>query len=475
MFAMKPRKFIHAPQAKRSDVLAAGRLAFMRAEYAKSVAILESYLKQFPAPRSGAGPWADASLIVGLSYFKMGNFALAHAACRRAGELNPANPVYRINAARCLEKLGDEQAGLQELESIAADKRTAEWWSTHASLLSASGELDGALSAYRAALALNPADSEASMGVIGTLFRQQDMAAMEAQFDALRIDKVVLESRCSIQIFRLIHHWMRGDVQAVDALLSASSEDLKQLDKASASASLFVIPFATFIARLIRFRLAVPALFLDSAADNKILYAAGDSHCLSLANTYFETSGGRYRVQAALNPGCKAFHLGQPKANLYKAGLERIVDRLPPKANLILMTGEIDCRRDEGILAHAEKAGKDPAAIAQDVVEKYLDHVTRLRDARAINLSICGVPAPCPPAENEKHGHRFGAQKNMIAAFNQALRDGCARRRLGFLDAYAITAADEGAANGKFHLDNIHLAPHFLLAAAAHQGGQAMR
>lgn len=470
MFAMKPRKFIHAPQARRSDVLAAGRLAFMRAEYAKSVTILDGYLKQFPAPHNGAAPWADASLIVGLSHFKMGNFALAHAACRRAGKLNPANPVYRINAARCLEKLGDEQAGLQELESIPTDKRTVEWWSTHASLLSASGNLDGALVAYRTARALNPADSEASMGAISTLFRQQDMAAMEAQFNALQIDKVLLESRCSIQIFRLISCWMRGDVPAADALLSASSAELQQLDKASASASLFVIPFATFIARLIRFRLAVPALFLDNAADNKVLYAAGDSHCLSLANTYFETSGGRYRVQAALNPGCKAFHLGQSKASLYKAGLETIVDSLPPKANLILMTGEIDCRRDEGILAHAEKTGKDPAAIARDVVERYLDYVTRLRDTRSVNLSICGVPAPCAPVENEKHGHRFGAQKHMIAAFNQALRDGCARRRLGFLDAYAITAADDGSANGKFHLDNIHLAPHFLMAAAAHRG-----
>ena len=214
--------------------------------------------------------------------------------------------------------------------------------------------------------------------------------------------------------------------------------------------------------------MTVPALFPEHAADSKVLYAVGDSHCLSLANTFFETTGGRYRVQAALNPGCKAFHLGQPKDNLYKAGLERIVDQLPSRANLILMTGEIDCRRNEGILVHAEKTGKDPADVAHGVVEKYLDHAIRLRDERAFNLSICGVPAPCPPAENDKDGHRFAAQKTMIAAFNHALRAGCAARRLGFLDVYALTAAEDGSANGKLHLDDCHLAPHFLIATAAH-------
>ena len=249
-----PKKFPHLLQVKLSDLLAAGRQAFMRAEYAKSVTIFECYLKLFPASGKNAAQWADACLIAGLSHFKLGNFTLAHAACRRAAEVHPVNPVYRINAARCLEKLGDGQAGLQELESIPEDQRTAEWWTTRASLLAAGGDLYGAQSAYQTALVLNPADSDASTGIIASHFRQQELVVMEAQFSKLQLDKVSIESRCSIQIFRLIAGWMRGDVQTVDALLSAASGEFRQLDKASATASLFVLPFAAFIARLIRFR-----------------------------------------------------------------------------------------------------------------------------------------------------------------------------------------------------------------------------
>ena len=465
---MKPGKYKNVPKIIRADIVAAGKLAFTRGDYAKSIALLDAYLKQFSASQIVISPMADVWLILGLSHFKINNFALAYDACVRAAQINPANPIYGINVARCLAKLGDLKAGLKELEIIPECKRTAEWWTTVGGLRTAMGDLSGSELAFQQALQLNPIDPEANAGVVSIAFRQQKLNEIEAVVASLKMDALTLESRCTILIYRLVNFWIQGDLEAVDLLLQESSSDLKKLAKTSQSASRFILPFAIFVAHLLRFRKTViPALFLDGKSDNKILYAVGDSHCLSLANTYFDSSGGRYRVQAALNPGCKAFHLGSEKMNVYKAGLERIVDQLPPKANLILMVGEIDCRRDEGILIFAEKTGENPEHIAQQVVEKYLRYLVVMLSGRGIHLSICGVPAPCAPMQDEQSGHRFELQKNVISAFNQALRKECVTNHFGFLDVHAITSSKDGSANGKFHLDRIHLAPHFLVAAAS--------
>jgi len=465
---MKPGKYKNIPKIIRADIVAAGKLAFTRGDYAKSITLLDAYLKQFSASQIVTASMADVWLILGLSHFKINNFALAYAACLRAAQINPANPIYGINVARCLAKLGDLQGGLKELEIIPESKRTAEWWTTVGGLRSAMGDLSGSESAFQLALHLNPIDPEANAGVVSIYFRQQKLTEIEAVVASLKMDALTLESRCTILIYRLVNFWIQGDLEAVDLLLNESSSDLKKLAKTSQSASRFILPFAIFVAHLLRFRKTViPALFLDRKSDNKILYAVGDSHCLSLANTYFDSSGGRYRVQAALNPGCKAYHLGSEKINVYKAGLERIVDQLPPKASLILMVGEIDCRRDEGILIFAEKTGGNPEHIAQQVVEKYLRYLVGMLSGRAIHLSICGVPAPCTPMQDEQSGHRFELQKNVISAFNQALRNECVTHHFGFLDVHAITSNKDGSANGKFHLDRIHLAPHFLVAAAS--------
>ncbi len=467
LFFMKTGKYKNDPKIIRADIVAAGKLAFTRGDYAKSITLLEAYLKQFSASQIVNATVAEVCLILGMSHFNVNNYALAYAACLRAAQTNPENPIYGINVARCLAKLGDLQGGLKELMIIPESKRTAEWWSTVGGLRSAMGDLSGSESAFQQALQLNPVDPEANSGLVSITFRQQKLTEIETLVGSLKMDALTLESRCQIQIFRLINFWMQGDLQAVDLLLQASSSDLKKLAKTASLTSRIVLPFAIFIAHLLRFRQSViPALFLDRTSENKILYAVGDSHCLSLANTYFDSSGGRYRVQAALNPGCKAFHLGSEKFNVYKAGLEGIVDQLPPNANLILMVGEIDCRRDEGILIFAEKTGGNPERIAQEVVEKYLRYLVAILSGRAIHLSICGVPAPCAPMQDEQSGHRFELQKILISAFNQALRKECATYHFGFLDVHAITSNKDGSANGKFHLDRIHLAPHFLVAAA---------
>ena len=77
-------------------------------------------------------------------------------------------------------------------------------------------------------------------------------------------------------------------------------------------------------------------------------------------------------------------------------------------------------------------------------------------------MLVCGTPAPV--ASRAALAQPTEPFLTMVRDFNAALAAAARTRAMPYLDAYALTAAADGTANGRWHLDDFHLVPEALAA-----------
>lgn len=130
-------------------------------------------------------------------------------------------------------------------------------------------------------------------------------------------------------------------------------------------------------------------------------------------------------------------------------------------STLVMVFGEIDTRVHVG--AVAERTGETVAAVAGDLVTRFLDAIDRRRDGRRVI-----VVAVVPPSET---GHRggdaryadWGTAEDRVAIgrlLNEALRSGCAARGFGFIDSNADYADERGLLRAELSDGDVHIGRH---------------
>lgn len=250
------------------------------------------------------------------------------------------------------------------------------------------------------------------------------------------------EERYTAFVQRAMAEWMTGDMGALEATLRQAAAIRPAAPQAR---SRHFMRYESFLSALLSYRHKNASLY-EGKGDEIIL--AGDSHCLSYANIITD---GKI-VRARLIVGAKAWHLSQPGLNQYSAAFDTLIAGMGEGARLFCTFGEIDCRRDEGILPYARKKGLNPVKLAGEQAAQYVDAIVRRAMERKLRLSFLAVPAP--------HREGFGAPE-IVQAFNRSLGARATEAGHGYVDIYTPTLDDAGTgyARDDLHIDHVHLKP----------------
>ena len=195
-------------------------------------------------------------------------------------------------------------------------------------------------------------------------------------------------------------------------------------------------------------------------SDSYIIPHFGESHCLSFAHQNLFISSQLYQLQPILITGGKAWHFANNHHNRWKDSLTQQIKNHTYSEKAFISFGEIDCRKDEGILNYAIKNGKDISAVCEETICAYVRYMERILSSNYSERYYFGVPAP-------KQGDKLLCELDIkrikiIQLYNSILKKEVLSKGSYFLDVYKLTSDNEGINNNLYMCDNIHLSPKCL-------------
>jgi tetratricopeptide (TPR) repeat protein len=186
----------------------------------------------------------------------------------------------------------------------------------------------------------------------------------------------------------------------------------------------------------------------------------GESHCLSFAHQTISLSSKVKTIQPVLITGGKAWHFANKKNNRWKDSLTQQIKNHKYSDEVFISFGEIDCRKDEGILTYSIKKNKDISEVCKRTIQGYLDYMEEILTPNYSTKYYFGVPAPTKGKElpDELDIKRI----EMIKLYNSILKIEVLSRSSCFLDVYALTSNKDGENNNLYMCDQFHLSPQCL-------------
>ncbi len=186
----------------------------------------------------------------------------------------------------------------------------------------------------------------------------------------------------------------------------------------------------------------------------------GESHCLSFAHQNLSISSQVKTIQPVLITGGKAWHFANNKNNKWKDSLTKQMKNHNYSEEVFISFGEIDCRKDEGILTYSIKKNKDISEVCETTIKGYLDYMEEKLTPNYSNKYYFGIPAPSRRKESldELDIKRI----EMVKLYNSILKIEVLSRGSCFLDVYALTSNKDGENNNLHMCDRTHLSPKCL-------------
>ena len=217
----------------------------------------------------------------------------------------------------------------------------------------------------------------------------------------------------------------------------------------------YALGFSRFITSL------YPLLEKDNKhPDAREILHLGESHCLSFAHQTISLSSKVKTIQPVLITGGKAWHFANKKNNRWKDSLTQQIKNHKYSDEVFISFGEIDCRKDEGILTYSIKKNKDISEVCKRTIKGYLDYMEEILTPNYSTKYYFGVPAPTKGKElpDELDIRRI----EMIKLYNSILKIEVLSRGSFFLDVYALTSNKDGENNNLYMCDQFHLSPQCL-------------
>jgi tetratricopeptide (TPR) repeat protein len=186
----------------------------------------------------------------------------------------------------------------------------------------------------------------------------------------------------------------------------------------------------------------------------------GESHCLSFAHQNLSISAQIKIIQAVLIQGGKAQHFANKNNNQWKDSLNQQIKNHNYTDKVFISFGEIDCRKDEGILSYSIKKNKNILEICEKTITGYLDYMEKMLSLIYSEKYYFGVPAPT--REKESLDELDIKRIKIIKLYNSILKKEVLSRCSYFLDVYALTSTKDGENNNLHMCDGTHLSPKCL-------------
>jgi len=157
--------------------------------------------------------------------------------------------------------------------------------------------------------------------------------------------------------------------------------------------------------------------------------------------------------------GGKAWHFANNQKNKWKDSLTQQIKHHSYSDIVFISFGEIDCRKDEGILNYAIKNGKDIKEVCEETIKGYVNYMEEMLLPNYSQRYYFGVPAP----QRKKLIDELDIKRIItIQQFNSILKKEILSRGSYFLDVYQLTTNNEGVNNNRHMCDNCHLSPKCL-------------
>ena len=404
--------------------------------------------------------FADAHSNLGLIMRDLGNLEEAESYTLKAIHLNPKFADAHSNLGLIMRDLGNlEEAESYTLKAIHLKPEYAEAYSNLGVILRDLGNLKEAESYTLKAIHLKPeyAEAHSNLGAI--------LINLGKSKELLLLSKSTLKSRSINKGFKLlaslritITNLLKKDFPETLLYLKKTNELINQEaintikneeDKKYLSA------FSQFINAL------YPLLDKeDKHSDINIIPHFGESHCLSFAHQFLSLSSQVYQQQPILITGGKAWHFANNQNNQWKDSLTQQIKKHTNSEKAFISFGEIDCRKDEGILHHSITNGKDISIVCEETTLGYVDYMEEILSQHYSERYYFGVPAP---KRGEKLLDDLDIKRiKIIKLFNRILKKAVLSKGSYFLDVYKLTSDNKGLNNNIYMCDNTHLSPNCL-------------
>ena len=410
---------------------------------------------------------ASACMNLGLSYKELGKLDLALEFALKSVALGPENPITHFNAGtiyleignldkahdsflKCLEFNPDDANALQCLGSIYYDQ----------------GNLDKALALLNRCLELNCnlSDVYMNLGITYEALNDLDSAldSYSKSFDSFekRKDESCLSSLISASMILLQTDKMNNAIIYLDRAKKISKNTSSLIRKSFQKNAQHNEGYLSYLEVLVP---EIPSL--RPSAPNRILHI-GESHCLAFTNQLVDIGGDRFCVDPSLVQGAKAFHLSaRSRINPQKIAFQKRIqhNRLDDYRYIFLSFGEIDCRKDSGIMPFCAKNDESIDDISRQTAHFYFEWIVNALADNIGKIVFFGVPAPCVSSSSRATPSPEDLKRSrVILMFNKTLRDLCGNEKLPFADVYGLTSSHDGMNNNEWMIDGIHLKPQAL-------------
>ncbi len=404
--------------------------------------------------------FAEAHSNLGTILKDIGNLQEAELSTRKAIKLKPDFAEAYSNLGNILKDQGTlQEAELSTRKAIELNPDFADAHLNLGDILCNLGKLQEAELSTRKAIELNPDSADAHLNLGNILC---DLGKLK---ELILLSKSTLKSKSINEGYKLsallritIANLLGGDFSETYLNINKTNELINQgvvnilKDKRNRK---HTSTFSKFITSL------YPLLKKENNNSNlERIPHLGESHCLSFSHQTLSISSQIKKIQPVLITGAKAWHFANNKYNQWKDSLTQQIKNHTYSDEVFISFGEIDCRKDEGILAYAIKNNKDIFEVCENTINGYLDYMEEILSPSYSRRYYFGIPAPTKtkPLLDESDQKII----EIIKKYNSLLKKEVLSRDSYFLDIYTLTSTKDGENNNLYMCDTTHLSPQCL-------------
>lgn len=389
----------------------------------------------------------------------------------RALALSPGNDRPWLNRGQALEDRGETgQAIASYRKALEINPQYAEARYALCGALFSGGNYSEAVEMAQAGCALMPEEALNWYSLASLELRLRNIeAAQHAIEQGLIAEKGRPEAKDCVKVLGAILCWVNNQPDRTKSLLEGIGDAWQQIAYLPEHRR-FVGPYIQYLRALLQWRATHPERYRPAETikqgETRPVVIIGESHALASAHLQSGLpwhEADVFTVIPEIIIGVKAWHLGNPDANPYKMSFQRILDTVSLDTPVLVVVGEIDCRKNEGIFRRYRKYGEDWQKAVEQTAANYMNWLVQQFSLRNLtDWAVVGVPAPNADLSDLSDEER-ASFLNMIEYWNICLRRLSVEHGKPFIDVWHITAGEDKFSHGAQHIDLHHLKPDALV------------